>query len=69
MNCVVCGKEIPSIRLEALPNTQWCVSCSPVEKYKGYMVYPHKTGGECVMVNPQDKESVRIMDRLNKRSR
>lgn len=68
-NCIVCNCIIPIERLEALPNTEHCVNCSTVERYKGYMVYPHKTGGECVFISPSNKEAIRIADRANNRSR
>lgn len=28
VNCEVCGKAIPAIRLELIPDTTFCVSCS-----------------------------------------
>lgn len=30
-NCIRCGKRIPYIRLEALPDTRCCIACSTVE--------------------------------------
>ncbi len=35
MDCVKCGNEIPSKRLELLPNTKTCVKCSDVQKVVG----------------------------------
>ena len=36
--CVNCGNEIPAGRLEALPNTTTCVSCSNVTAKAGRIV-------------------------------
>ena len=33
MNCIYCKKEIPKERLEILPETETCVSCSRTPKY------------------------------------
>jgi len=69
MNCIKCNKEIPAERLEALPNTDTCVNCSSVKKYKGIMDFAHKTAGECVIFNPDNKEVARLADRYNRRAR
>ncbi len=39
--CARCKSFIPESRLEILPDTQTCVSCSGVQKYVGAMVYDH----------------------------
>lgn len=31
-NCIICGKEIPVERLEAVPHTKLCVPCKLTEK-------------------------------------
>jgi hypothetical protein len=69
MNCEKCGIEIPKIRLEAIPNTTTCVKCSDTERYRGYMLYAHKTAGECVFLDPSNKEAIRRADRANSRAR
>lgn len=68
-NCHTCGKVIPAERLEALPDTLTCVDCSTVQKYKGFLVFGHKTGGETVLINPSDKEALRQAKRFNRRAR
>lgn len=34
MLCIHCKEEIPSTRVEAIPETQTCVNCSDVKPYK-----------------------------------
>lgn len=68
-NCNVCGKPIPPERVEAIPDTLTCVDCSTVQKYKGFLVFGHKTGGETVLINPSDKEALRQAKRFNRRAR
>lgn len=43
MNCNKCGKEIPVGRLEVLPNTKTCASCSSTEKVGVIQVITGKT--------------------------
>lgn len=69
LTCRICNAIIPQERLEAIPDTTTCVKCSDVQAYKGYLVFGHKTGGECVLVNPKNKEAVRQADRFNRRAR
>ena len=33
VHCEICGKEIPSKRLEILPDTTTCVKCSQTQPY------------------------------------
>jgi Zn finger protein HypA/HybF involved in hydrogenase expression len=44
MNCTNCNNPIPEERLEALPNTKTCVSCSSVQKKA---VVEIATGKDC----------------------
>lgn len=67
--CVHCNAEIPAIRLEILPNTDTCVSCSDTPKMVGFMDWGHKTAPELVMINPTDRENFRRAARINSRSR
>lgn len=64
-----CGKEIPAERLEILPDTTTCVECSTVPRKVGIMVYPHKTGGYCEVIDPRNKEDLRRAKRFNRRAR
>jgi hypothetical protein len=67
--CENCGTEIPTERLEVLPDTKTCVSCSTVRAKVGFMVYGHKTAGTAVFVDPSDTETLRLAKRGNARSR
>jgi hypothetical protein len=67
--CSTCGVEIPSERLEVLPNTETCVGCSTVKKVIGFQVFDHKTGGSPVLIDPDDKETLRQARRANRRAR
>lgn len=69
MNCDKCGNIIPDERLEILPHTTTCVKCSVEPKKIGIMVYPHKTGGYCEVINPANKEDLRRAKRFNERAR
>jgi len=50
MDCAICFKPVEYERLEAMPNTQVCITCASKfnvgKKKKGYMSYGHKTGAE-----------------------
>lgn len=50
MDCRLCNQPIESERLEALPNTVFCITCAhkhnPIKPKKGIMSFDHKTGGE-----------------------
>lgn len=69
MNCEDCGVQIPSLRMEACPDTRWCVGCvdQHTERLMGFMIYPHKTGGEVIMTS--GSENFRKLEREYKRSR
>lgn len=36
MNCIACEKEIPQLRLKALPNVKTCIDCSGTERIAGF---------------------------------
>lgn len=38
MNCKTCGETIGELRLKVLPNTKYCVKCSPIQKKGGITV-------------------------------
>jgi len=63
MNCIKCGKRIPSERL-ALLNTDHCVNCSDTQPYKGMLSFSHKTGGS---VQPMQPETYRTMKNYTSR--
>ena len=69
MRCIHCDQEIPQERLEILPHTVTCVKCSTEEKNLAIMVYPHKTGGDVVVVDSSNKENIRQAKRANRRAR
>lgn len=67
--CEVCNEPIDSERLEVLPNTTTCPVHSRAVATKGFMVYPHKTGGEVLLVKGDDKEALRQAERAFRRAR
>lgn len=69
MLCVQCKSKIPDERLEILPHTDTCVKCSTEPKKIGIMVFPHKTGGYCEVIDPRNKEDLRRAIRYNERAR
>lgn len=66
--CLVCGVPIPLERLEALPNTCYCINHAPNVKQSGYLVYSHKTAPELLLI-PNNPESHRQAKRANRRAR
>jgi len=67
--CSVCQIEIDPERLEVLPHTTTCVSCSTEPKRLAFMVYDHKTAGYVQFVDPRNKEAVRQAQRAYRRAR
>jgi len=67
--CDECGKHIPVGRLEAIPDTRYCVNHSKTAAYVGVMSYGHKTAGEVAYVKGDDEEAVRLLWRAYRRSR
>lgn len=64
-----CGNMISAERLEILPNTRVCVSCSKEQPYVGAMVFDHKTAGRLEFVRPENKEAVETLRRFVNRAR
>lgn len=66
MNCVKCGNPIPVKRIEILPNTRTCVSCSTTNKLVGVPIAVGK--GEEVYndLNIMTPETYRQFLRLQK---
>ena len=69
MNCNDCENPIAPARLEALPDTNYCVKCADnhTERVVGRMIYSHKTAGELVFAS--GKENIRRLNREYTRSR
>jgi hypothetical protein len=69
VKCFDCENVIPEARIQAIPDTEYCVDC--VDKYTepivGRMIYNHKTAGEVVFA--QGKENIRRLNREYSRSR
>lgn len=69
MNCFECDNEIPAVRLEAMPNTEYCINCADkhTEIVMGRMIYNHKTAGEVIIA--RGKENIRRLNREYARAR
>jgi hypothetical protein len=70
-HCKVCGVEIPAERLEVLPDTETCTAHSLVKAKVGFMVseFSKATAPALVMIDPEDKESLRLAQRAHHRAR
>ena len=72
MNCVYCKTDVGFDRYEFLVETGRkiiCKECSVENRAVGYMNFEHKTAPSLVMVPANAKETIRILDRANRRSR
>ena len=72
MNCIYCKNDIHPERAEFLVETGrtlTCLDCSCEQKAVGFMDWNHKTAPSLVMVAANAKETIRILDRANRRSR
>ena len=69
MNCFDCGIVIPEARLNAVPDTNYCVNCADKHAlpFVARMVYSHKTAGEVFIA--KGKENVRRLNREYERAR
>jgi len=67
--CARCKSFIPQSRLNVLPDTHTCVTCSSVQKYLGAMVYDDKTAGRLEFVRPENKEAINTLRRFVNRAR
>ena len=67
--CLDCKCEIPAMRLEAAPDTDYCVKC--VDKHtpqvRCRIIYSHKTAGELFVA--RGGENIRRLDREYARGR
>lgn len=72
MVCRYCQSVIDNDRLEFLTEYNRplvCKDCSTEQRAVGYMNFEHKTAPQLVMVPANAKETIRILDRANRRAR
>lgn len=72
MTCVYCNSIIPEGRLEFLienNRTRTCINCSSEQRAIGFMNYSHKTAPDLVVCPANAKETLRILNRANRRAR
>lgn len=72
MTCIYCNDMIPEGRLEFLQETGRrlvCINCSSENRAVGYMDFNHKTAPQLVMVPANATETIRKLDRANRRAR
>lgn len=72
MICRYCRSNIPQERYEFLVEYNKpivCMGCTTESRAVGYMDWGHKTAPQLVMVPSNAKETIRILNRANKRSR
>lgn len=72
MTCIYCNSLIPEGRLEFLQETKRrlvCIECSSENRAVGFMNYSHKTAPDLVVCPANAKETLRILNRANRRAR
>lgn len=72
MRCMNCYFKIDQERAEFIQEfdrPQVCRECSTEQRAVGYMDYGHKTAPQLVMCPANAKETIRILQRANRRSR
>ena len=52
--CISCGKEIPELRIKALPNSKTCVACSDTARVAGFPLITNKTSYSELQIVPQE---------------
>ena len=67
MNCIKCCEKIPLKRLEILPDTKTCVSCSDTSRWYVRNVISGKTT-YCETEVIKNPETARTMDAMDKRA-
>lgn len=69
MKCFDCNSTIPEARIQAVPETEYCVGCvdKHTEPTMGRMIYNHKTAGEVILA--RGKENIRRLNREYSRAR
>jgi translation initiation factor IF-1 len=58
MNCIKCQNPIPQKRIEILPNTKTCVSCSDTKRVAGHPMITGKTEYSQLQIVDQDTADV-----------
>ena len=72
MTCIHCKSLIEQDRyefLEEFNRPMVCKDCSTEQRAMGWMDYAHKTAPQLVMVPSNAKETIRILNRANRRAR
>lgn len=72
MNCTYCESSIEFERLQFLIDTGRrliCKDCSVENKAVGFMDWNHKTAPSLVIAPSNAKETIRILQRANRRAR
>jgi len=72
MICSYCRSMIDADRADFLTEynrPMVCVECSTEQRAVGYMDWGHKTAPSLVMVPANAKETIRKLDRANRRAR
>jgi hypothetical protein len=72
MNCIYCKNSVGIDRYEFLVETNRkiiCKECSVENRAVGYMDFAHKTAPSLVMVPANATETIRKLDRANRRAR
>jgi hypothetical protein len=72
MNCIYCKNCVGVERYKFLVETNrniLCKDCSVENRAVGFMSWEHKTAPSLVMVPSNAKETIRILDRANRRAR
>ena len=72
MNCTYCKNSVGVDRYEFLMETGRkiiCKECSVEDRAVGFMDWGHKTAPSLVMVPANAKETIRKLDRANRRAR
>ena len=67
MQCTICDKEIPELRIKALPGTRTCVNCSDVSPKRGRIVTLGEGDHTCNELEIMDGEIYREVMSLEKR--
>lgn len=72
MNCIYCKTDVGIDRYEFLIETNRkiiCKECSVEDRAVGFMDWGHKTAPSLVMVPANAKETIRKLNRANRRAR
>lgn len=68
MDCIKCGKEIPSKRLEIIPGTKTCVNCSTTSPKRGVPIMRGTGDNTWVDLDIMTQEQYEQYEELNKKS-